>query len=135
MRRIGTIAVIVGLLGLVMWSCGDDGTSTGPEPSNGAPPTTADYAVWGTMMTIGWEGIGKRVMTSAAPQTSTVMVGVQKNDGTEDVSNWPDQKATEVKLIGPREITLTEMAFGGMIDLYFEESRPGIGGPDDHYVR
>jgi hypothetical protein len=106
MKRTVTIVAIVGLLGVGMWSCGGDDTSTGPSA------TTADYAAWGTIMTIE-VGFGKPTMTSAGVQSS-VSVSVRKNDGTEDVSNWPYQEATEVKLIGAREITLMEMAFGDM---------------------
>ena len=108
MRRIGIFVLIAGLLGLGIWNCGDDSSSpTGP----GETVTATDYAVSGVMLTMDLGSLGKRAKTSVPSQMTMVSVGIQKNDGTADISNWPDQEATEVKLIGPREITLTASGF------------------------
>lgn len=103
MRRIGTMLVMAGLLSLGVWSCGGKKT-TGPETPG---ISEADYAVFGMMMAGGEEmaGFGGNCI---------VTVTVLKGGGTEDVSNWPYLKASEVKLIGLKEIALTELTIGSL---------------------
>lgn len=77
-----------------------------PEPSgNGSGNVTdADFAAWGTITSI---------LDDDGQTHTAVVANVQKNNGTADVSNWPGVLASEAKLIGTREITLTN-PFGTM---------------------
>lgn len=125
MKRMTMVAVIASLLALGIWHCGSDDTSTGPNP------TTAEYAVWGMVVTFQGESMEKRAVTPVSAQDGAmVWVTIQKDNGTEDGSTWPYQRATEVKLIGPREIPLMEGAFGNMISYTLPEQERVASGEE-----
>jgi hypothetical protein len=110
MRQIGIAMVITGLLSLGIWGCGGNGDGNGPTGPEAPEVSEADYAVWGMIITAE-ERSAVAAKEESAESVAMVVVGLQKNDGSESVADWPSLEASEVKLIGPKEITLTKMSF------------------------
>ncbi len=119
MKTLYSLASCVILI-LAATGCGDsnDKKSTGPTDPG---VQDADYAIMAMIFSGGEAGMAKPAQT---PYIGA-MVSVFRNPGDNaNVDDWPMQQATDVKLIGAREIPLQEMSFGDYFYYYTPEDQP-----------